>query len=501
MLHTTYETRLKSFDTQKHRQIRRTYQALKRIALTSAILLGVIGIGIPGFADVDKFTTQYQSKSNLDIKSNTNPVTQDESYQMASGVANVIAKLGPIGYEVDPLTGIPKVSGKDDAKYRALYFAMSATPVFIPIRDVDEDKIHKIVNLSQDLKRFDTEIELIGLGEPQQVAQSWGEPSKDEKELGKQIANMEKIYFRVDVVRNSAGNPVGWAKARPILAHSYINTEKKEVSGEQIEVLAMLPNVTNATTEDNDLVKAAKIAAPVADILIGAADVAGGGLLPASSFGPKLKSTSGGLATIFDGLVPPKSVPTQFAFQQTPSTFGWYFRQNTRKPETASILGTHNGAVILRLRSDVKAIGIRARTLTIWRKPVLNDSPFDSTTSTQILTWAEPPAPNDKWILDRLKGQAVMLSRDQVREILSGVENSYISKEDLESLIHDPSRPDDKKLLIAAKGGGITKESVMVFLGLKAPLAAPSENKNQNVAQNQTMLIVPNTGQGTFLSP
>jgi hypothetical protein len=94
-----------------------------------------------------------------------------------------------------------------------------------------------------------------------------------------------------------------------------------------------------------------------------------------------------------------------------------------------------------------------------------------------------------------------MISRGDVIRILSGKKKGELPDGALDDLIRKYNDPDDKRILRAAKGGAITKESLLVFLGLKAPDDATSENKNQNVAQNQTMLIVPNTGQGTFLSP
>jgi hypothetical protein len=438
------------------------------------------------------------------IKSNNPPVDSSESGNYASGLSSVIAKLGPVGYEVDPLTGGAKTATGEE-KYRALYFTMSATPIFTPIlRDGSGKTIGDVKSLSQDLKRFDTVIELIGLGDPVDLdaAAGVGAPvGLTETQIANKIKELEAMYFQVDLKRDAAGKaitPLSWAPARRM-----IHTAN---GGETVEVLAMLPNLTVAATEDNDLVKAAKLADPLANILIGAASTGVGGLLPASTFGPKLKNTSGGLATIFDGLVPPKSVPTQYAFQNSPRIFGWYFRQNTRRPETASILGTHNGAVILRLHKDVKAIGIRTRTLTIWRKAVLNGSPFDSTSSKQVLAWnpaADPKKSDDQWILDKLGLQAVMVPRAIAKEILSGTLGGTISEDELNLLIHSPNAPADKKVLVAAPNGAITKDSFLIFLGLKP---APPEGKGEGSGvggggQNKTMLLFRDPGQGTSLTP
>jgi hypothetical protein len=497
--------RTKNQETQLQHQVMRSRRRehfsqtkLTCAAFAGMLLLGVAALKTSAFADVNTFN----SKSLIETKSNTSPVSNGESYLTASGVSSVIAKLGPVGYEIDPLTGNPKVS-ESEKKYRAIYFTLSATPVLVPVKGVNEATIRQIENTKQDLKRFDTVIEIVGFADTKfELIDITGVigPDPDETKRAQQIVELEKEYFHVDVVRDKkTGKPITplkWAPAHRIL--------KEKGYALPVEILAMLPNSTIATTEDNDLVKAAKVAAPVADILTGVGSVATGGLLPASSFGFKLKNTAGGLTTIFENLVPPKSVPTQYAFQQTQSMFGWYFRQNTRHPETASILGTHNGAVILRLSDEVKAIGIRARTLTVWKKPVLDGSPFDSNASTQILTWDEPEPkkkPLDSWIKEILDSREVMISRGDVIRILSGKKKGELPDGALDDLIRKYNDPDDKRILRAAKGGAITKESLLVFLGLKAPDDATSEAKSQSTAQNVTTFIVPSTGQGTFLSP
>lgn len=124
-------------------------------------------------------------------------------------------------------------------------------------------------------------------------------------------------------------------------------------------MLQLLPNSTRGGTKDTLPTQFASAAAELAGL--------SAPFYASSSFGLKSEAAAKGLTVLFRNLFPPTTVTYQHTYVDSPTRFGWNFKQNKSKPEEASILGLHRGVVLLlQAHTDVKKIGIRYTALSAW---------------------------------------------------------------------------------------------------------------------------------------
>jgi len=407
--------------------------------------------------DITPPPTATQAQGNNDAYIYAHDPEPDKKKAAAdlSASTKVTATLGPPGYAYDPTTGqIKATDAKNQKKYVAISFMISSSPVLAAV--VHPDNMHqaeKVYNTKQDLQLLDVDIDLIPY---------------------------DKDHSKMDC--NS------------------------------IKVLALLPSQTQAATEDTALGKAATVAGGVGDILAGTAATATaaatGGLNPGSSLGSKIKTTSGSLSVIFNNLFPPRSVPTQYAFQTSSHAFGWFFRRYTRQSASTSILGLHPGLVLLEVDKDVDFIGVQWDALSHWDKPVQstghssnwyhdgNTHYEEKTPGKQpVLTPPDiclelPHVPTNTEIIQSLKNldDFPMLIPQYVPEAGADGQSKRVD------VVHILQLKDEAELktLIAnslqghtpleAVGDCITKSSLEIYLGLKEPPSAKSSADNQKPA-------------------
>jgi len=136
----------------------------------------------------------------------------------------------------------------------------------------------------------------------------------------------------------------------------------------------------------------------------------------------------GGLTVLFRNLFPPKTETFFHSFIDTPTRFGWNFKQNKTKPEEASILGLRRGIVLLQADKRVQRIWVRHDALSEWNSQANNYSRFDLRRSSNACMLlppekAEPPIQFDA-LVDLASFPALIPKADVVR-ILHVDENMY----------------------------------------------------------------------------
>ena len=136
-------------------------------------------------------------------------------------------------------------------------------------------------------------------------------------------------------------------------------------------VLEILPNDTVAGPKDRLITQVASVTSELSGVLAP--------FFPGTDFETRTGAGASGLGILFRNLFPPRAVTYQYAYLNSPSSFGWYFRQNKANPESSSLLGLHRGAVLLQVNSKeisvngddkdvVKKIIVRYQALSEWNK-------------------------------------------------------------------------------------------------------------------------------------
>ncbi len=242
-----------------------------------------------------------------------------------------------------------------------------------------------------------------------------------------------------------------------------------ESCAEYFQVLEILPNDTEAGTKEQFITQFASIASQIAGLQ--------GPFFPVSAFQARFSSGSAGLGILLKNLFPPRSIAYQYAFMDSPSSFGWYMRRNQKDPDSRnlSLLGLHRGVVLLRVNNDscngkvLKGINVNYQVLSKWDKAANNVRNnkwhfIAGDSSDIVVPQKTEEASTEDDSLD-LTEHPALIKVDKARDILQ------IKETDFDSLINNDH-------IQKIDGNTVTRVSMQCFLGLIAQTDCPTI-KNQ----------------------
>jgi hypothetical protein len=376
--------------------------------------------------------TVQDGQKQLDTKAHTARTTVGNLPNVTSTYVSVSmqANWGPFGAAYAPpdtaqLVGVKEAERAVNQTYRfpSIYFNISAAPVIVPIIKDEEspEQIAQVMFDDRDMEWMDVSIEL--------------EPILAERQN--------------NVAENNTGGKA---------------VEKKDWD-KYVQILEMLPNDTQAAMKESMASKIANVAGEL-----------GSAMVP---FVPQLaqsRFTSGttALSVLFRNIFPPKSVAYRYAFIESASRFGWYFRQNKGGGEGISLLGLHKGVVLLRVSSEVKQIKVHYSVLSKWNKsPNANSEKYNMTTAEPVALdlppLVEPQIDYDS--LQNLNGFPILIPKAVALKILH----------------LDVAKPEDRKewddliggtnpvLRALNKGAYITRASLEMFLSMPPTVVQPAD--------------------------
>jgi hypothetical protein len=134
------------------------------------------------------------------------------------------------------------------------------------------------------------------------------------------------------------------------------------IDDKTVKILTLLPQQTVAGLKNQT----------VADITATAA-AASGAIAPLSpGVGSVVAGATKALNVVFQDIFPPRPIAYQYSYMKGNCSFGWFFRPNPNstagKDGEASILGTQEGIILLKVDPKVKKLTVTGMTLSSWSK-------------------------------------------------------------------------------------------------------------------------------------